>query len=40
MPQPPEQVELLALVVYVVTEPGKPPVVYDTAQTVLVVQES
>jgi hypothetical protein len=39
MPQPPEQVELLALVVYVVTEPGKPPVVYDTAQTVLVVQE-
>jgi Bacterial regulatory proteins, gntR family len=39
MPQPPEQVELLALVVYVVTEPGKPPVTYDTAQTVLVVPE-
>lgn len=36
MPQPPEQVELLALVVYVVTEPGKRPVTYDTAQTVLV----
>jgi DNA-binding transcriptional MocR family regulator len=39
MPQPPEQVELLALVVYVVTEPGKPPVTYDTAQTVLVVPD-
>jgi DNA-binding transcriptional MocR family regulator len=39
MPQPPEQVELLALVVYVVTEPGKRPVTYDTAQTVLVVPD-
>jgi DNA-binding transcriptional MocR family regulator len=39
MPQPPEQVELLALVVYVVTEPGKPPATHDTAQTVLVVPD-
>jgi GntR family transcriptional regulator len=39
MPQPPEQVELLALVVYVVTEPGNRPVTYDTAQTVLVVPD-
>ena len=35
MPQPHEQGELLALTVFVVTEPGKPPVAYDTAQTVL-----
>lgn len=36
MPQPDEQRELLGLTVFVVTEPGEPPVVYDTAQTVLV----
>jgi DNA-binding transcriptional MocR family regulator len=36
MPQPHEQGELVGLVVYVVTEPGKPSVTYDTAQTVLV----
>jgi DNA-binding FadR family transcriptional regulator len=36
MPQP-EQAELLALVVYVVSQPGKQPVVYDSTQTVLVV---
>ena len=37
MPQPPEQPsELHGLLVYVVTEPGKPPRVYDTAQTILV----
>jgi hypothetical protein len=37
--RPPEQVELLALVVDAVTEPGKRPVTYDTAQTVLVVPD-
>jgi DNA-binding transcriptional regulator YhcF (GntR family) len=36
MPQPGEESELVGLVVYVVTEPGKKPVTYDTAQTVLV----
>jgi hypothetical protein len=36
MPQPHEQGELLGLTVFVVTEPGKSPVAYDTAQTVLV----
>ncbi|MGO8956249.1 MAG: GntR family transcriptional regulator [Streptosporangiaceae bacterium] len=36
MPQPHEQGELLGLTVFVVTEPGKPPVAYDTAQTLLV----
>jgi DNA-binding transcriptional MocR family regulator len=36
MPQPHEQGELFGLVVYVVTTPGKEPVTYDTAQTVLV----
>jgi DNA-binding transcriptional regulator YhcF (GntR family) len=36
-PQPPEQPsELLGLMVYVVTEPGKQPKIYDTAQTVLI----
>jgi DNA-binding transcriptional MocR family regulator len=40
MPQPHEQGELLALTVFVVTEPGKPPVAYDTAQTVLVFPEA
>jgi hypothetical protein len=40
MPQPHEQGELLGLTVFVVTEPGEPPVVYDTAQTVLVFPES
>jgi DNA-binding transcriptional MocR family regulator len=35
MPQPHEQGELLGLTVFVVTEPGNPPVAYDTAQTVL-----
>jgi hypothetical protein len=35
MPQPHEQGELLGLTVFVVTEPGQPPVAYDTAQTVL-----
>jgi hypothetical protein len=40
MPQPHEQGELLGLTVFVVTEPGKPPVVYDTAQTVLVFPEA
>lgn len=35
MPQPHEQGELLGLTVFVVTEPGKPLVAYDTAQTVL-----
>jgi hypothetical protein len=34
-----EEGELLGLVVYVVTEPGKDPRVYDTATTVLVVPE-
>ncbi len=36
MPQPHEMGELLGLTVFVVTEPGKQPVSYDTAQTVLV----
>jgi DNA-binding transcriptional MocR family regulator len=36
MPQPHEQGELLGLTVFVVTEPGKVPVAYDTAQTLLV----
>jgi DNA-binding transcriptional MocR family regulator len=36
MPQPHEQGELLGLTVFVVTESGKPPVAYDTAQTLLV----
>jgi DNA-binding transcriptional MocR family regulator len=40
LPQPPEQGELLGLTVFVVTEPGKPPVTYDTAQTLLVFPES
>ncbi|TVZ00857.1 GntR family transcriptional regulator [Trebonia kvetii] len=40
MPQPHEQGELLGLTVFVVTEPGKPPVVYDTAQTVLAFPEA
>ena len=39
MPQPHEQGELLGLTVFVVTEPGKPPVTYDTAQTLLVFPE-
>jgi DNA-binding transcriptional MocR family regulator len=34
-PQTHEQGELLGLTVFVVTEPGKRPVAYDTAQTVL-----
>lgn len=33
MPQPGEQGELLGLTEFVVTEPGKAPVAYDTAQT-------
>jgi DNA-binding transcriptional MocR family regulator len=36
MPQPHEQGELLGLTVFVVTEPEKRPVAYDTAQTLLV----
>jgi hypothetical protein len=40
MPQPHEQGELLGLTVFVVTEPGKPPAVYDTAQTVLAFPEA
>jgi GntR family transcriptional regulator len=36
MPQPHEQGELLGMTVFVVTEPGKPPVAYDTAQTLLI----
>jgi hypothetical protein len=36
MPQPDEQRELLGLTVFVVAEPGRLPVAYDTAQTVLV----
>jgi DNA-binding transcriptional MocR family regulator len=36
MPQPHEQGELLGLTVFVVSERGKAPVAYDTAQTVLV----
>jgi len=39
MPQPREQGELLGLTVFVVSEPGKAPVTYDTAQTVLVAPE-
>jgi DNA-binding transcriptional regulator YhcF (GntR family) len=39
MPQEGEESELLGLVVFVVTEPGKPPVSYDTAQTLLVFEE-
>ena len=39
LPQPHEQGELLGLTTFVVTEPGKPPVTYDTAQTVLVAAE-
>jgi DNA-binding transcriptional regulator YhcF (GntR family) len=39
MPQPGDEDELLGLVVYVVTEPGKPPRIYDTATTVLVLPE-
>jgi Bacterial regulatory proteins, gntR family len=37
MPQPDELGELLGLTVFVVTEPGKPPVAYDAAQTLLVI---
>jgi DNA-binding transcriptional regulator YhcF (GntR family) len=37
MPQPHEQGELLGLTVFVVTEPGRPPAAYDTAQTLLVI---
>jgi DNA-binding transcriptional MocR family regulator len=40
MPQPDEQGELVGLVVFVVTEPGKSSVTYDTAQTVLVFPEA
>src|ERR1700722_2696242 len=36
MPQPHEQGELLGLTVFVVTEPGKSPVAYDTGQPLLV----
>jgi len=36
MPEPHEHGELLGLTVFVVPEPGKPPVTYDTAQTLLV----
>jgi GntR family transcriptional regulator len=36
MPRPDEQDEYLALLVYVVTEPGKQPVTYDTSRTLLV----
>jgi DNA-binding transcriptional MocR family regulator len=39
MPQPHEQGELLGLTVFIVTEPGKLPVAYDTAQTLLVFPE-
>jgi DNA-binding transcriptional MocR family regulator len=39
VPIPDEESGLLALVVYVVTEPGKPPRVYDPATTVLVVPD-
>jgi GntR family transcriptional regulator len=35
----PGQSQLLALVVYVVTEPGKKPVTYDSTQTMLVVPD-
>jgi GntR family transcriptional regulator len=40
MPQPHERGELLGLSVFVVTEPGKQPVAYDTAQTLLVIPEA
>jgi GntR family transcriptional regulator len=36
MPLPEEHGEYLALLVYVVTEPGKRPVTYDTSRTLLV----
>ena len=36
LPQPHEQGELLGLTTFVISEPGKAPVTYDTAQTVLV----
>lgn len=40
MPQPGDEPgELLGLMVYVVTEPGKAPRVYDTTQTILVAPE-
>jgi len=39
LPQPHEQGELLGLTTFVVSEPGKAPVTYDTAQTVLVAPE-
>jgi GntR family transcriptional regulator len=39
LPQPHEQGKLLGLTVFVVSEPGKSPVTYDTAQTVLVAAE-
>jgi DNA-binding GntR family transcriptional regulator len=39
MPQPDEMGELLGMTVFVVTEPGKQPVAYDTAQTLLVFGE-
>jgi DNA-binding transcriptional MocR family regulator len=39
MPQPDEQGELLGLTVFVVSAPGRSPVVYDTAQTLLVVAD-
>jgi DNA-binding transcriptional MocR family regulator len=39
LPQPHEQGELLGLTTFVVSEPGKAPVTYDTAQTVLVAAE-
>jgi DNA-binding transcriptional MocR family regulator len=39
MPQPHEQGELLGLTTFVVSAPGKAPVTYDTAQTVLVAPE-
>jgi GntR family transcriptional regulator len=41
MPQPGDrQTRLLGLVVFEVTEPSKPPVTYDTAQTLLVFEDS
>ncbi len=36
LPLPHEQGEYLALLVYVVTEPGKRPITYDTSRTLLV----
>ena len=36
MPQPGELGELLGLRVYVVSEPGKKPVAYDAALTLLI----